>query len=381
MPRDGGRAIGVAVVAALVLAGCAATPDRPLWPGSKYTEAARAKALLRALAFIDHSADDAAHFRESGSDYLYCFSSIARTARDPALSAAAARMGSKCAKRWAEMYATVPAGVDADDTADLVFGWYAASELGQNDRHIKPALRRAAAHFTATDYLLFDPRYEAPPSDVPEQCPHDFVWNLRGATVCKKCGRHLDLRSRYDVWLDALITTYTGDCYGIQLGAPYEAVLRWLPVMRPYLDRRHTTDAEFIDTFYAVTHVVYTLNDYGRYLLPRDLLEDEFQFLRGNAPEAIALNDPETTGEFLDSLKSFGMNGSDEVIRAGMSYLLDTQRADGTWSRPEEKDFYTLYHSAWTGIDGLKDCRWQGEGISFPKLRRWLEELHPQHGL
>ncbi len=133
--------------------------------------------------------------------------------------------------------------------------------------------------------------------------------------------------------------------------------------------------------FYAVTHVVYTLNDYGRYLLPRDLLEDEFQFLRRNAPEAIALNDPETTGEFLDSLKSFGMKDSDEVIRTGMSYLLDTQRADGTWSDPDEKDFYTLYHSAWTGIDGLKDCRWQGEGLTFPKLRRWLEELHPQHGL
>jgi hypothetical protein len=175
MPRAAGSGIGAVVVAALVLAGYAATPDQPLWPGSKYTEAARSKALLRALAFIDHSADDPAHFRESGSDYLYCFSSIARTARNPVLSAAAARMGTKYAKRWAEMYANIPAGVDADDTADLVFGWYAASELGQNDRRIKPELRRTAARFTATDYLLFDPRYEGPPSDVPEQCPHDFV--------------------------------------------------------------------------------------------------------------------------------------------------------------------------------------------------------------
>jgi hypothetical protein len=279
------------------------------------------------------------------------------------------------------MYAKVPAGVSADETADLVFGWYAASELGQSDGRIKPELRQAAGRFPVTDHLLFDPRTEPPPSDIPAQCTHDSVWNLRGAEVCEKCGRPLRMRSRYDVWLDALITTYTGDRYGIQLGAPYADVVRWLPVMRPYLDRGHTSDANFMNTVYAVTHLVYTLNDYGRYLLPRDLLEDEYRFLRGSLREAIALNDPETLGEFLDSLKSFGLNGSDDVIRTGMSYLLDTQRADGTWSHPEEKDFYTLYHSAWTGIDGLKDCRWQGVGLSFPKLRPWLEEIHLEHGL
>jgi hypothetical protein len=279
------------------------------------------------------------------------------------------------------MYATVPAIVDADEIADLAFGWYAATELGQSDHRIKPELRQAAARFTAIDYLLFDPVREPPPSDVPAQCPYDSVWNSRGATVCQKCGRLLALRSRYDVWLDALITTYTGDRYGMRLGAAYQDVLRWLPAMRPYLDRGHTSDENFIDTVYAVTHVVYTLNDYGQYLLPHNLLDDEYQFLRRNLREAIVVNDPETLGEFLDSLKSFGLNSSDEVIRSGMSYLLDTQRADGTWSRPDEKDFYVLYHSAWTGIDGLKDCRWQGVGLSFPKLRPWLEELHPQHGL
>ena len=105
------------------------------------------------------------------------------------------------------------------------------------------------------------------------------------------------------------------------------------------------------------------------------LLPQEFTYLKENLGEAIALHDPETMGEFLDTLKSFGLNGSDEVIRTGITYLLDTQRADGTWSDPKEKDPYTLYHSAWTAIDGLKDCRWQGEGLSFPQVRPLLDSM------
>jgi len=365
----------LAILAIAGLAGCQSTRVAPLWPGSKYTEGDRSIAMLRALAYIDQSASKPANFAEYGTDYVYCFYSIAASARDPELSGEAERIGRRAAKRWAASHAVVTADANADDIADLAFGWLAASQLGQDDGRIKPELRKAAVRFTAVDYLQFDPAREPPPSDIPEMCPHDSVWNPRGATVCKKCGRALQMQSKYDVWLDALITSYTGDRYGIQLGAPYREVLQWTPSMRPYLDRNQTNHAVFYDTVYAITHVVYTLNDYGQHLLPRDLLPQEYSFLKRNLREAIALHDPETMGEFLDSLKSFGLNTSDDVIRTGMSYLLSTQRPDGTWSAPNEMDPYTLYHSAWTGIDGLKDCRWQGEGLSFPELRPLLERI------
>jgi hypothetical protein len=183
------------------------------------------------------------------------------------------------------------------------------------------------------------------------------------------------MQSKYDIWLDALVTTYGGDTYGIPLGGSYRDVLQWMPAMRPYLDRSQTSEWNFIRTVYAVTHVVYTLNDYGRYRLPPELLPSEYSYLKRNLREAIVLKDPETMGEFLDTLKSFGLTGSDEVIRTGMTYLLSTQRADGTWSDPEEKSPYTLYHSAWTGIGGLMEIRWQGDGLSFPELRPMLEGI------
>jgi hypothetical protein len=254
----------------------------------------------------------------------------------------------------------------------------AASHLGQDDSRIKPELRRAAARFTAVDYLLFDPSKEPPPPDIPEMCPHDSVWNARGVTVCKKCGRALKMRSKYDIWLDALINTYMGDRYGIQLGAPYRDVLQWIPSMRPYRDRNETSYPVFVDTVYSITHVVYTLNDYGLHLLPADLLFEEYSYLRRNLKAAVALRDPEIMSEFLDSLKSFGLNTSDQAIRSGVTYLLSTQRPDGTWGRSGEKDAYTLYHSAWTGIDGLKDSLWSDDGLSFPELRPLLDRIRSE---
>ena len=331
--------------------------------------------MLRALDYIARSAKVPANFAAQPSDYLYCFYSIATTASEPELRAAAAPLAKEYAKKWAADYGTVPEHGSPDDIAELAFGWLPASLLGESDAAIKPQIRRAAARFSAFNLLLFDPTKGPPPSDVPAPCAYDASQNPPGAKVCRKCGRPLHMRNRYDIWMDALITTYSGDRYGITLGGSYHDVLQWMPAMRPYLKRSQTTQDDFMRTIYALTHVVYTLNDYGKYLLPRDLLPQEFSYLKQNLGEAIALHDPETMGEFLDTLKSFGLNRSDEVIRTGITYLLDTQRADGTWSPPTEKDTYTLYHSAWTAIDGLKDCQWQGEGISFPELKPLLETM------
>ena len=245
-----------AVTPALVLlAGCGpqgriAPGLVPLWPGSKYTEADRARAMLRALDYIDQSARVPRNFAAQASDYTYCFYSIATTARNPELRAAAARLAPVYAERWADTASTIPGNATSDDIADMIFGWLPASLLGESDARIKPELARAAARFTAIDFLLFDPTKEPPPSDIPEDCNYDSVGNPRGSTVCKKCGRPLRMRSKYSVWLDALIATYTGDRYGIHLGASYRDVLQWMPTMRPYLKPNQTSYGNFKDTHF-----------------------------------------------------------------------------------------------------------------------------------
>jgi hypothetical protein len=234
---------------------------------------------------------------------------------------------------------------------------------------MKEELGRAAARFSARDFLDFDPAIEPPPVDVPEDCVRCGSHNRRGSRVCSRCKARLKMRSRYDVWSGALIATWDGDHYGVKLGASYADVLKWLPDMRPYHGRESGRNSEFEDIVYAVTHVVYTLNDYSIYSLSPTLLAPEFEFLKASLKEAIAIENPDMLGEFMDTLRSFGLAEDDPLIQIGMEYLFSHQNRDGSWGDKRLRD-----HATWTAIDGLSEYAWRGEGLSFPELKPLLEQ-------
>src|SRR5438309_4605385 len=86
------------------------------------------------------------------------------------------------------------------------------------------------------------------------------------------------------------------------------------------------------------------------------------------------MEDPETNGEFLDSLKAFGLTENHPLIRKGMDYVLATQNADGSWGDVDAEDIYQRYHPTWTAIDGLREYAWRGERLQFPRFMRLLEQ-------
>jgi hypothetical protein len=176
--------------------------------------------------------------------------------------------------------------------------------------------------------------------------------------------------SRYLVWYVALIRTYTAARCGVSLGAAYADVLRWLPALRPYPAGR--SDADFWDAAYAVTHVVYTLNDYDVYRLRPAWLPREFAFLKAHLPGLVAAKDPETTGEFLECLKCFGLGAESSLIRAGTDFLLASQNADGSWGETDTGDTYANYHTTLAAAGGLTDVRWRAERLAFPDLKPLL---------
>lgn len=329
--------------------------------------AVRTAAVKRGLEYIYRSACDPENFELYGYDYLCCFQCIEATSKEPNLRSLALKMGRERAIHWRQKHKHIPNHVAGDDLACLMIGSDAADRLGIPDKLFKEQLRKRASDFSAEDLFAFDPANESPPDDIPEICDCGTD-NRRGETLCSACGDPLAILSRYAIWLDALIYSYTGERYGIRLGCNYSAVLKWLPLLRRYPQEPDFEDNDFYWSVYAVTHVVYTLNDYGSYQLSPEWLPQEFDFLRRNLSHAMAAEDVESIGEFLDSLKSFGLTESDESFANGVKYLLASQNMDGSWGDLKADDAYQRYHPTWTAIDGLRDYAWRGQRLSFPNL-------------
>jgi hypothetical protein len=286
-------------------------------------------------------------------------------------------MGRERARQWRLDHSALPKKVDAEVIADFVHGHYAAARLGERDERLKGQIRRAAPRFTPQDYLWFDPDREPPPVDVPEDCECGAD-NPRGRKVCRRCKRRLKRMSRYWAYMDALTRSYTGERYGVILGATFASVIKWLPHMRPYRGYEGGENAEFYEEVYAVTHVVYTLNDYSRYRLSTRWLPQEYEFLKAALERVIESDDPEMLGEIMDSLRSFGLTSRHPLIRDAVDYLREKQNDDGSWGDVHTENIYQRYHPTWTAIDGLREYRWRGERLSFPKLlpllERWADD-------
>ncbi|MFP5247752.1 MAG: hypothetical protein ACLGH0_13755, partial [Thermoanaerobaculia bacterium] len=209
----------------------------------------RKQAIARGLDFIYQTACKRRHFDQYGFDYLGCFHCVASTSKDRKLRRKALDMGRERAREWRRQHSKVPRNAGPDKIANLVSGSYAAHSLGLPDDPLKQALRKAASKFKPADYYYFDPAAEPPPADVPRECDCG-TWNVRGRKTCQNCKRRLTMMTRYAVWQDALIRTYTGERYGVRLGTTYAAVIKWLPAMRPYPPFVDADDMEFYDAVY-----------------------------------------------------------------------------------------------------------------------------------
>jgi hypothetical protein len=331
------------------------------------------RAVWRGAKFLYRFTRSPRNFAQYGSDLLGCFQLISIAAASAPLRRWGREAGVVFARRWRRLYSSVPPKADADEVFDLIYGSYHADLLGVRDRALKSQLRGAARRFSTQDYLSFDPVSEPPPLDVPHVCRCGF-WNERGRKTCRQCRRRVEMMSRYLVWYGALIRTYIAARAGVSLGAEYADVLRWLPSLRPYPSVNYS-GLDFYEAVYAVTHIVYTLNDYDVYSLRPRWLPHEFKFLKASLKEALAEGDEEMVGELLECLKCFGLTGRSPLIRAGTDFLLSRQNADGSWGETDAEDIYLNYHPTLTAAAGLLEIRWRSEGLTFPELKPLLARL------
>lgn len=340
------------------------------------TEEARVRdaAIERGLEFIYRFGSKGNHFANYGSFLICCFALVAATSRNPKLRLLGRNRATELLRRWSRMHSFVPHDATADLLLEFVLVRYAKYRIGLRDSANAAAIGIVSRKFPAPDLLGFDPGKEPPPNDLPCPCDCGFQ-NLRGRKACRQCRRRLRIQSRYRVWMEALANTYVAERSGVLYGARYADVVKWLPIMRPYPVAGEDDEEVVRDAIYAVTHIVYTLNDYGAYKLSPRWLPEEFDYLKANVPGACTRHDPELLGELLDSLKAFGLAARHPLIQSGTRYLLAEQNEDGSWGDIKEENLRTRCHTTWTAVDGLRSCVWRGERLSFPAVKPLLKRI------
>ena len=328
--------------------------------------------IKRGLDFIYRFASTTDCFDSYGCLLICCFALVGASSRDARLRQLARSRAQKLAQRWGRAHPLVPPDASLELLLDFVLVRYALNRIGLRDVALNAQIRTAAKRFSAQDLLGFNPVSEPPANDLPYPCDCGLK-NQRGRKFCKQCRRRLEIQSRYRVWMGALASTYVSGRCGILFGARYLDVLKWLPTMRPY-PVGADENVEFLrDAVYAVTHIVYTLNDYGTYRLRPGWLPQEFAFLKANVASACERKDAEVLGELLDSLKAFGLRASHPLIMRGTRYLLAEQNEDGSWGDADEETIRTRCHTTWTAIDGLRTYAWRGERLIRPEVKSMLK--------
>jgi len=318
------------------------------------TDRDRDEAVARGIEFFC-DISERHNLNSYGFDILFCFNLLTSSMNNKSLRRRIRGIGRERACLWLKKHSTLPSKVDADTIVQLAFGCYASRRLGLRVQHVKSQLRSLARTFTSVDYFWFDPDIEPPPRNIPEQCDCGRS-NERGTTKCVRCDQVLRKISRYEVWLLALIRTYLGERQALRLGSSYTNVLRWIRVMRPYPSIRNGYTWDFIWSIYSVTHVVFTLTDYGLSTISPSWLNYEFRFLKSSVQTFISKDDPETLGEIVFALKCFGLCESDFLVQKGMQYLIFAQNADGSWGDVKGSD-YERFHSTVTALTSLIRCR------------------------
>jgi hypothetical protein len=312
----------------------------------------RLGAARRGLNLLRLLASRKSTFAKYSGHLLLAFYFIATTSRDGVLRRAALIAGRERARYWKRQWYR-RRRLDADTVVDEICASYAAEQLGIAHRKIRRDLEAAVARHSPDVLLGFDPRSGHIPQDVPEDCECG-VSNERGRRRCRRCRRRLAALDKYEVWYSALTTIYFCERWGLRLPVGYSDVMNLLPLLLPYPRPR---SRHYRDAIYAVTHIVYTLNDYNRSRLPARLVRRERAFLEASMSWAISRGEADTVGEIVDSLTGCGLADTHPLIAQGRAFILEQQQADGGWG--DVDDEYGRFHTVWTCIDGLRDYGWR----------------------
>ncbi|KAH8076449.1 amino acid transmembrane transporter [Aureococcus anophagefferens] len=325
---------------------------------------ARRKAVLNGLDAIFAMATEEKNFEHFGNDMVQCFFDVATVTGDPVRSRALMYV-EQLAQRW--RHGVVARGwrhsatlrPSPQNILETVVGIYCMERVGVSSHKLKEDVKRAvdcAGEYAApdgeppllpygpVDYLGWDPARcpGGPPDDVPEV--------LSGETA-----------SKYRTLCNSLIHSYYAERASVDIGCAYAEVLAHLRTLRPYRGPADLPWDAYVDQCYLVTHVVFTLNNWGELALEPDLLPHEHAFIKEHIGIAIRERDVHLVGEYVECLRCFGATDADASVQLGITFLLNAQdQATHRWD--VDMDAYTSYHATMVASQALLAHSFRGYG-------------------
>jgi hypothetical protein len=329
---------------------------------------ARKKAVIKGLDRIFGMAQNDENFNLFGNDIIQCFYDVATVSGEP-LRRRALMYVEQLAHRW--KHEVMHRGWKQDtkptpqEVIDAIIGMYCLERLGIHHQLKAEVvtflnLSESEGGYTVKKYLQWDPFSEEPPRDLDD--------GQEGENTI----------SQQRTMSNSLIHTFYANRVGVSFGAGYEQVFKWLPTLRPYKGPDQLVWQHYIDQCYLVTHIVFTLNNWGELQLDPELLPHEYYFVREHMAVQIKHRDVHLVGEFVECLRAFGAADTDPLVQKGMTFLMSSQHEDGSWDKGEETDEYTTYHATMVGVQSLLNHRYRGFGPGMEKitpiLRKWYGE-------
>ena len=286
----------------------------------------------------------------------------------------ATRLASEWRARVRESSRHLPPRVAPSELLDLMQGAYSLECLGMAEPLLHAQLLERSAAYGSVDFFKFDPTAGPPPDGLREDCACGAKVGAH-ASECGVCKRAAVPMSQFDVYLEALVWSFHGCRMRIGLGACFYDVLRQVCAAfgRLYPRRGSLGEKDRHYLTYALTHVIYALNNFDERSLPPSLFPPTVpSYLQEQLRAAIRADDPDLTGEILDCLKCLGEGGS-AAVTEGERFLVSRQSsADGGWVCKGEADLYSRYHASLVAVAALMEHSYAAHGPVFERAAEVL---------
>lgn len=277
--------------------------------------------MLRGLEFLERYGQSDTCWKRCAPDVVYMFFHLSTRPVQGELTRRARLLSMKTARRWMRENRRLPESTLPEEALWWhAYGAATAKSVGLDTRPLVKDLTRAVTPRWPRLIFGFDPRRQPPPSRM--------------------------------AWQNALVGAHIAEGAGVPFPSSVRDAVQWRDAMLPYPRPRRSLSWPGWCAFYAVTHLVYVLNDYNRHTLSPRGLEAEVAFVREACRVGLEQDDVEALGEAVDVLLALGTPENDPLVMQAQRAMLLLQNRGGSWGDREDEP-YTRFHKTWVALDGL----------------------------